>query len=85
MCLLGSYGIRIPALDTIGADCLDYEIENTNQTIARDVFSCLLFRSRDFGSMKDSGGVIRYFILHSSYFTSRNRHCIQHRLHNSIS
>ena len=24
-------------------------------------------------------------ILHSSYFTSRNRHCIQHKLHNSIS
>ena len=32
MCLLGSHGIRIPALDTIGGDCLDYEIENTNET-----------------------------------------------------
>ena len=32
MCLQGSHGIRIPTLDTIGADCLDYKIENINQT-----------------------------------------------------
>ena len=31
---------------------------------ARDVCNCLLLRSRDFGSMKDSGGVVVIFKEH---------------------